>query len=132
MSQESDDKRLAELELEAGEARSRLKDDIEALAHMVSPEHLKQEALEVASDVAHSAKVAVTRWSGQATVVARAYWLPATVSLGFGGLLFAGVSRRNVPLLLSAVACGACAFTLGLRKTRERARYPQTAERRMS
>jgi hypothetical protein len=125
MSHDAEETSIAELELQAGEARSRLKSDIEALAHLVSPEHLKQEAIEAAADVAHSAQVALTRWSGQAKVVAQEYWLPGTLTLGFGAFLYAAASRRKVPFLLSALACGAGAWSLASRTHRKRSSLPE-------
>ena len=46
MSAEAEEPRMAELTQEAARARSRLTSDIEALAYKVSPENLKQEAME--------------------------------------------------------------------------------------
>lgn len=112
--------RIVELVREAADARSQLKEDIEALAHKVSPQNLKKEAIEATSQAAKEVKVALARWGERTVTLTREYPLLMTATVGFGGLLVAALRRRSWRLMVGALACGSGALVLGLRTTRRR------------
>lgn len=127
MSSDNDsDARIVELVREAADARSQLKEGIEALAYKVSPENLKQEAIEATGQAAREVKVALKRWGGRAVTLTRNYPVLMTATVGFGGLLFVAFRRRSWRLMVGAVACGTGALALGLQTTRRRAQPPLT------
>lgn len=107
MSDDDEQTRLEELELQAQAARSRLKEDVEALVYKLSPENLKQEALEVTQELATDVKNEIVHWAGEAKTVARDHKVEVTLALAFGGLLYAGSVRRNKALIWAGWVCGA-------------------------
>lgn len=130
MSADSEQTRLDELVRQSQQARERLKQDVETLAYIVSPENLKAEALHVARQAATDTKDMVVRWGAETKAFTRRYPLPLTFALGLGGFLYAGITRRKRALLWTAVACGAGAVVLGVR-TRKRLALPTSATPRL-
>lgn len=124
MSDDSEQMRLAELEQQAQDARTRLKEDVEALVYKLSPENLKQEAIQATQEVAADVRNEVKRWAGQAKAVARAHSVEVTLSLAFGGLLYAGVVRRNKALMWTGWTCGASAVAAVLLRAARRQSPP--------
>lgn len=118
----SDEARIDALSQQAAAARNRLKRDVEALAYKVSPENLKQEAVELTEQVARDVRGAVVRWGVQAEAFVRHHPVAVTAAAGFGGLLMAAIQRRDRRLLFGALACGATALALGLQTQRARTR----------
>ncbi len=118
MSQDDNEARLVELVREAADARSQLKEDIEALAHKVSPANLKHEAMEATGQAARQAKAAVTRWGERGVTLAREYPLLVTTAAGFGGLFYVAMRRRSWRLMIGALACGTGALVSGMRAIR--------------
>jgi hypothetical protein len=118
MSQDDNEARLVELVRETADARSQLREDLETLAHKVSPSNLKQEAIEATEQAARQAKAAVTQWGGRGVALAREYPLLVTTAAGFGALFYAAMRRRSWRLMMGAVACGSGALVLGVRAIR--------------
>lgn len=106
MSHESDETRLAALAHQAQEARTRVIEDVEALAYKLSPENLKREALEVSRGVAAEVSSTVERWADQTNAVAREHWVELSLTVGFSGLLYAGLVKRNRGLIIGGLTCG--------------------------
>jgi hypothetical protein len=118
MSQDDNEARLVELVREAADARLQLKEDIQALAHKVSPSNLKQEAIDATGQAARQAKAAVTQWGERGVTLAREYPLLVTTSAGFGVLFYAAMRRRSWRLMLGALTCGTAALVSGVRAVR--------------
>lgn len=108
MSAEAEAPRIAELSLEAARARSRLTQDIEALAYKVSPENIKQEAME-------AGKAAVDRWVARSKVFAKQHPIAVTTAVACGALVYS-MSNRTRFRLLVGVALGYAAITVVRRK----------------
>jgi hypothetical protein len=110
MSAEAEEPRMAELTQEAARARSRLTSDIEALAYKVSPENLKQEAME-------AGKAAVERWAERSKVFAKQHPVAVTTAVVCGALVYSMSNRTRVRLFLG-VALGYAAIAMVRRNAR--------------
>ena len=118
MNESTEDKSIDQLRAEAAETRQRVSQDVEALAHKVSPQNLKQEAKQSIKDAGHrvmddakdaghramdnvkdTANEAVTVTRGFASDVGRAARenpIPtAMIGVGLGWLAYAAVQRRS-------------------------------------
>lgn len=121
MSHDNEETRLIELAQHAAEARTRLKEDVEALAYKLSPENLKKEALEATSEMAAQAKAKIQLWASHTQNVVRDNPLEVALGVGFSGLLIASIVRRDRALLFGALACGAAGVGLVFRRAQRRA-----------
>lgn len=116
MSAPNEPSRVDELARQAAVARAYLEQDVAELAYKMSPEHLREEAIDYAEQAVDEAKAAVVHWGERCLRLARRSPMLVTSAFGFGGLLYAAIRRRDRGLALGALVCGAATVALGRRE----------------